>query len=596
MEFWNLYRIIRKRLWMVLFLVVVTVSGTLASVLAAPPAYKATATVRVAIASPSVADVGRLDWFTAGILFSTIQETVLSRTILQEVIDQNVLGMTTEEFRTAIGVSRVGNSNLLKIDAKSTEPEMAKRLANEIAATFIRSNQRLLDSQSASSVSFYEEQLKIAEQNYNRARDDFRESLNQPNARAAENRFITAQAAYQAALDKLEAVRLINRFPDLRPASVTIGEPAVTPTEPEGRQLARYTLIALLVSLMLGIFIAMGLEYLDPSIKSPYEVTRALGLPVIGSVPHFGRGVSGFSHVLANLELPLVSPLMRWRIGKLESKVVAPDELPLDSSEAFRNARVGLVAAHRRQAAQGQLGATTALITSSRPRDGRTTITANLGIALARAGYRVLLVEGDLRRPQLHQHLGVDAGGPGLVQVLEREATLLESIKPTSYSRLEVLLSGVATVTAEEDQEDGQPMTRSQGQNELLDSDWFSEVLAQIARSFHFVLVDSPPLGVFTDGALMASRLGRALFVVDATRPSAENEQRSLALLHSVGATVEGVIVNKINPDYVNPMKLHSLPLHIVEQSAFHEQNGDGSNGHGTNGHAATAGAARRGR
>jgi len=595
MEFWNLYRIIRKRLWMVLFLVLVTVSGTIAMVLTAPLSYKATASVRVAIASPSVADVGRLDWFTAGILFSTIQETVLSRTILQEVIDQNVLGMTTDEFRKAIGVSRVGNSNLLKIDVKSTEPEMAKRLANEIAATFIRSNQRLLDSQSASSVSFYEEQLKIAEQNYNRAKDDFRDSLNQPNARAAENRFITSQAAYQAALDKLEAVRLINRFPDLRPASVTIGEPAVTPTEPEGRQLARYTLIALLVSVMLGIFIAMGLEYLDPSIKSPYEVTRALGLPVIGSVPHFGRGVSGFSHVLANLELPILSPLMRWRIRQLESKVVAPHELPLDSSEAFRGARVGLVAAHRRRTAQGQLGATAALITSSRPRDGRTTITANLGIALSRAGYRVLLVEGDLRHPQLHQHLGVDPAGPGLVQALEREATLLECIKTTSYSRLEVLLSGVALAEGgAEDQEDGQPMTRSQGQNELLDSDWFSELFAQIGRSFHFVLVDSPPLGVFTDGALMASRLGHALFVVDATRPSAENEQRSLSLLHSVGASVEGVIVNKINPDYVNPMKLHNLPLHIVEAVGGRALNGD-ANGHATNGHVAgAAGAARR--
>ena len=60
----------------------------------------------------------------------------------------------------------------------------------------------------------------------------------------------------------------------------------------------------------------MGLEYLDPSIKSPYEVTRALGLPVIGSVPHFGRGVSGLSHVLANLELPIISSLMRWRIRR----------------------------------------------------------------------------------------------------------------------------------------------------------------------------------------------------------------------------------------------------------------------------------------
>lgn len=601
MEFWNLYRIIRKRLWMVLFLVIVTVSGTIAMVMSAQLSYKATASVRVAIASPSVADVGRLDWFTAGILFSTIQETVLSRTILQEVIDQNVLGMTVDDFRKAIGVSRVGNSNLLKIDVKSTEPEMAKRLANDIASTFIRSNQRQLDSQSASSVSFYEEQVKLAEQNYNRARDDFRDSLNQPNARAAENRFITAQAAYQGALDKLDAVRLINRFPDLRPASVSVNEPAVTPTEPEGRQLARYTLISLVVSLMLGIFVAMGLEYLDPSIKSPYEVTRALGLPVIGSVPHFGRGVSGLSHVLANLELPIVSALMRWRIGRLESRVMGPDDLPLDSTEAFRSARVNLVAAHRRRAAQGRTGPTTALVTSSRPRDGRTTVTANLGIALSRAGYRVLAVEGDLRQPQLAQHLGVEPEGPGLVQALSGDIGVARAVRSTKYSNLDVLLSGIAFEGAR-GEADGQESAEQQyvpidGQNELLDSDRFSVLISRVGSDYDFILVDSPPLGVFTDGALMASRLGHALFVVDAARPSSENEARSLALLQSVGAIVEGVVVNKINPDYVNPMKLHSLPHHVVERQslAFDSGNANG-NGNGANGHAhaPTAGTGRR--
>ncbi|MHB0871544.1 MAG: YveK family protein, partial [Chloroflexota bacterium] len=260
MEFWNLYRMIRKRLWMVLFLVLVTVTSTVTTVMARPHSYKATTTVRVAVTSPSVADVGRLDWYTAGILFSTIQETILSRTILQEVIDQNQLGVTPEDFRKAVGATRVGNSNLLRIEVKSTDPELSKRLANDIATTFIRYNQSLLDTQSASSIAFYEEQVKQAEANYNKAKEDFRNSLNQPNSRAAENQFIAAQGAYQGSIDKLDAARLLNRFPDLRPSTVSIAEPAVTPTDPEGRQVARFTLIALLVSLILGIFIAMGIE------------------------------------------------------------------------------------------------------------------------------------------------------------------------------------------------------------------------------------------------------------------------------------------------------------------------------------------------
>ncbi len=566
MEFWNLYRIIRKRMWMVLFLVAVTVTSTVGTVMSQPPSYKATATVRVAITSPSVADVGRLDWYTAGILFSTIQETVLSRTILQEVIDLNQLGVVPEDFRKAIGANRVGNSNLLKIEVKSTDPELAKRLANDVAATLIRYNQKLLDTQNASSIAYYEEQVKQAEDNYNRAKEDFRNALNQPNARAAENQFIGAQAAYQGALDRLDSARLLTRFPDLRPSSVTVAEAAVTPTEPEGRQLARYTIIALMVSLFLGIFIALGIEYLDLSIKSPYQVAVELGLAVVGVVPHFRRGASGFGGVLANLELPVVSRFMRWRIGRLESKIFSPEKLPLDSLEAFRKARVNLVASHRRRTIAGHLGASTVLITSSRRRDGKTTVTANLGIALSKSGYRVLLVDGDLRRPQLHRHFGLDPQAPGLVELLRGDALVESCVRGTDHQGLWVVTSGAS----------------GGDQLELLDSDRFSELLSRMNADYDFVLVDSPALGVFTDAALLAGRVGQALLVVDAARPSFENEMRSLSLLGRTGVAVEGVIVNKINPDCVNPAKLHELPRHLVETSYGGNGYGNGStsNGH----------------
>jgi len=429
---------------MVLFLMVVTVSSTLATVMTSPETYRASSTIRVAVTSVSVSDVGRLDWYSAGILFSTIQETILSRSILQEVIEQNFLGMDTEDFRRAIGVSRIGNSNLLRIDVKSTDPEMSKKLANEIATTFIRYNQNLLDTQTASSIAFYEEQLKLAEQNYNKARDDFRNSLNQPNARAAENQFISAQAAYHGALDKLDAARLLNRFPDLRPSSVSLAEPAVTPTDPEGRQVARYTLIAMLVSLVLGVFIAMGIEYLDLSIKSPYDVAAQLGLPVLGVIPHFRRGVSSVAHLLANLDLPLISSFMRWRNRSLESAIVPLDRMPTRSVESFGRARLNLVTSHRQRQESGIRGATALLVTSSRPRDGKTTITTNLARSLARTGYCVLVVDGDLRHPSLHAHLNLEPKGAGLAEVLSGQAPLEQALRKTGQPNLSALRRGGA--------------------------------------------------------------------------------------------------------------------------------------------------------
>jgi Mrp family chromosome partitioning ATPase len=207
----------------------------------------------------------------------------------------------------------------------------------------------------------------------------------------------------------------------------------------------------------------------------------------------------------------------------------------------------------------------------------------------------VLLVEGDLRKPELAQHLGVDTTGPGLVQVLAGEVGVGKEITPSRYAGLDVLLSGVGYREVDREAAAEQPTAPMDGQNELLDSDRFSVLISRVGNDYDFILVDSPALGVFTDGALMASRLGHAVFVVDAARPSSENEARSLALLQSVGAVVEGVIVNKINPDYVNPMKLHSLPHHVVERQALALDSGNG-NGHGTNGHAypPAVGASRR--
>jgi capsular exopolysaccharide synthesis family protein len=189
-------------------------------------------------------------------------------------------------------------------------------------------------------------------------------------------------------------------------------------------------------------------------------------------------------------------------------------------------------------------------------------------MALSRGGYRVLVVDADFRRPQLHAHCDVDVDHSGLAQILQGEARLDEAIQTSSHPNLDVLVAGAA-----------------EGQAELLDSDRFTAFLHAVDHGYDFVLVDSPPLGLYTDGAALASRVGRALLVVDATRPSSESEFRSLTLLRRTGAVVEGVIVNKINPEYVNPMKLRSLPPHVVDLSVVVPGNGNGNgNGHGPNG------------
>jgi capsular exopolysaccharide synthesis family protein len=277
---------------------------------------------------------------------------------------------------------------------------------------------------------------------------------------------------------------------------------------------------------------------------------------VAGLIPHFRRGASGFAIVLANLDLPIISPLIRWRQRALESRIVRPGRLTVEAAEAFRKARVSLVTTHRAKTRDNHDAATCLLITSSRLHDGKTTITAHLGVALASAGYNVALVDADFRRPTLHAHLGLEPAGPGLTQVLQGEAALADAIHSTQVPNLALVLSGAGTTT----------------QPELLDSDALSATLTELAVEFDFILVDSPPLGVFNDAASLAARIGRVYLVVDATRRGSENEIRSVALLRDAGADVAGVFLNKIHPDYLNPTKLFDLPRHVVSGPSLPEQ------------------------
>jgi Mrp family chromosome partitioning ATPase len=166
--------------------------------------------------------------------------------------------------------------------------------------------------------------------------------------------------------------------------------------------------------------------------------------------------------------------------------------------------------------------------------------------------------------------------------VLQEEASLEQAIKPTPYPNLSVILCGA----------------HDPSHPELLDTDRFSDLLVALGQAYDFILVDSPAVGVFTDAAVLAARLGRVMLVVDATRSGPENERRSLTLLRRTGAAVEGVIVNKISAEYVDPMRLHSLPRHVVDLThSFGNGNGNGNghtNGH-TNGYANGNGAATNG-
>ena len=263
---------------------------------------------------------------------------------------------------------------------------------------------------------------------------------------------------------------LLQRFKEIGVAggvgvnNISIVDLADIPQRPSSPRMLLNLVISILVGLMLGAAIALGLEQLDESIADPMEVKRRLGLPLLGSVP------------------------------KIE------DETP---KEALLDRKSELVDAYL--AVYTSLGFTTEhgvprsfAVTSTRPAEGKSTTALALATILARAGKRVILVDGDMRSPSIH-HLGGIENKRGLSNFLAGENDI-ESL----VFHMEDL--GVAAMAAGPN-----PPNAA----ELLTGNRLSVLIERLHEAYDHVVLDSPPVMGLADAPLIASRVEGVIYAVE---------------------------------------------------------------------------------
>jgi capsular exopolysaccharide synthesis family protein len=170
-------------------------------------------------------------------------------------------------------------------------------------------------------------------------------------------------------------------------------------------------------------------------------------------------------------------------------------------------------------------------ITSAAAGEGKSTTTANLAIALAEAGRRVIVIDADLRRPGQHTLFGLDRQD-GLSNVLLGDQTQLPLLE-TQTPGVRVLTSGPTPAN---------PL-------EALGSRRFEQVLAMARAQADFVLVDTPPAGVLADAAVLAPRLEGMLLVVSAGRTKRDLARRAREQLERVNANLLGVVLTDVRED-----------------------------------------------
>ena len=176
------------------------------------------------------------------------------------------------------------------------------------------------------------------------------------------------------------------------------------------------------------------------------------------------------------------------------------------------------------------------LVTSPGPAEGKSLTTANLGIAFAQYGKQVIIVDADLRKPSQHNIFGLD-NSVGLTSVMLGEVSLNEALHKIEDTSLSVLTTG--------------PLPPNPA--ELLGSERMQEVIEKIKRESDIVILDTPPVVVVTDAALLAASVDGVLLVLASGKVKIEMAQKAQELLLNVRARILGTVLNMMdenNPDY----------------------------------------------
>lgn len=277
----------------------------------------------------------------------------------------------------------------------------------------------------------------------------------------------------------------------------TITDPATLNETPIAPRTGLNMILALLVGLAIGTAVAIARELLDQTVKTPDDVEKATEVPLM----------AGIAEDNTVDKTPLLTDLTSFS----------------PRAEAFRLLRTNL------QFLDLDNPPRSLVITSSVSGEGKTTAATNLAVALAQAGRRVLLVDGDLRRPRVAQLMGLE-GSVGLTTVLVGRTKLEDSVQRHKASGVHVLASGPTPPNP----------------SEILQAKATHDLLAKLRDAYDIVIIDAPPLLPVADAAILATATDGAIVITRHGKTTKDQLQGATQRLNSVGARIFGIVLNRV--------------------------------------------------
>jgi capsular exopolysaccharide synthesis family protein len=307
----------------------------------------------------------------------------------------------------------------------------------------------------------------------------------------------TNKELYNLFVKKMQEVDLTEGVGE---GDLRVVESASAPLLPAKPKKKLILLIGLIIGASLGIGSAFLIEYMDRSLKSKEEIEQLTGLPVMSSITFFDKEI-----LVKDWDNYFTNSSFR------------------NEHELFRVLRANIKFSDLKQKSK------VVLVTSSQPGEGKTTISARLAINMAASGEKTLLIDGDLRKPNIHKIFELD-NKVGLTNLMVEESSNGKYINYNKVKGLDIITCG---------QVPAQPA-------ELIENSRIKNLIAEFSSQYDRIIIDSPPVATVIDAALLAEMCDGVLLVIDPRSTDRYILKQAQTQIEKVGVRIIGLVLNKI--------------------------------------------------
>jgi capsular exopolysaccharide synthesis family protein len=298
-------------------------------------------------------------------------------------------------------------------------------------------------------------------------------------------------------------------------STATVLDEAVTPSPQGGGSTTLIYAVGVFSGLLVGVIVAFMRDWLDTTVRTEQDLASIVGVAVVGTIPNLQQQASSVGY-----RLPVPK-------GADDSPAAAGRDYQTPAAEAYRTLRTNLNYLTPPRPPR------VIVITSALPGDGKTTTAVNLSVTLAHQGQRVILIDAETRRGTVHDMFGIPPA-PGFFDLMYGQASPGECIR-----RVEMEGGGTLDVL---------PLGSAPSVNpaDLLVAGRLQPLFERLRPQYDYIIIDTPPLNLFTDGALIGAHADALLLVARADKTDRDELRYAVQQLRNVQVTLAGTILNDV--------------------------------------------------